>query len=60
LDWIAEQRIQEALRKGEFDAIPGAGAPLVLNLDPAVNRLSFFGEGHGQSLWYSFFASPTA
>jgi hypothetical protein len=28
------------------------------NLDPAVDRLSFFGEGDVSSLWFSLFASP--
>jgi hypothetical protein len=36
LDLIAEQRIQEALRDGAFDDIPGAGAPLALDDEPLV------------------------
>jgi hypothetical protein len=28
------------------------------NLDPAVDRLSFFGEADASSLWCNFFASP--
>jgi hypothetical protein len=31
-------------------------AVIQLNLDPAVDRLSFFGEGLGQSHWRPFFA----
>jgi len=31
----------------------------MLNLDPAVDRLLFLGEGRGQALWRSFFALPT-
>ena len=33
---IAEQRIQEALARGEFDGLPGAGWPLNLNDDLLV------------------------
>ncbi len=33
LDLIAEQRIQEALRAGQFDDLPGAGVPLELDDD---------------------------
>jgi hypothetical protein len=36
LDAVAEERIQEAIRRGEFDALPGAGKPLVLEEDPLV------------------------
>jgi len=28
LDWIAEQRIAEAMARGDFDDLPGAGRPL--------------------------------
>ncbi|WP_039839023.1 DUF1992 domain-containing protein, partial [Paenibacillus sonchi] len=30
LSWLAEQRIQEAMRSGEFDKLPGHGKPLEL------------------------------
>ncbi|WP_438495533.1 DnaJ family domain-containing protein [Paenibacillus sp. IHBB 3054] len=30
LSWLAEQRIQEAMRSGEFKNLPGAGKPLEL------------------------------
>lgn len=33
---IAEQRISEAVAKGELDNLPGAGKPLDLNDDPLV------------------------
>ncbi|WP_333840920.1 DnaJ family domain-containing protein [Pelomicrobium sp.] len=33
---IAEQRIQEAIEAGEFDHLPGAGKPLVLDDDRMV------------------------
>ena len=33
---IAEQRIQEAMERGEFDNLPGAGKPLVLDQNPCV------------------------
>lgn len=36
LDRIAEQRINEALERGEFDALPGAGLPLELDDDSMV------------------------
>lgn len=36
LDAVAEERIQEAIRRGDFDALPGAGKPLVLDDDPLV------------------------
>jgi len=36
LDAIAEQRIREAQERGEFDGLPGAGAPLVLDDDALV------------------------
>jgi hypothetical protein len=36
LDWIAERRIQEAQARGEFDDLPGAGAPLDLDGDAMV------------------------
>ena len=36
LDWIAEQRIREAIERGEFESLPGAGRPLDLGDDPLV------------------------
>jgi len=36
LDAIAERRIREAQARGEFDGLPGAGAPLDLDDDPLV------------------------
>ncbi|GBF77568.1 hypothetical protein PA598K_06124 [Paenibacillus sp. 598K] len=39
MDWmssIVEERIQAAMRNGEFDQLPGAGKPLKLNDDAAV------------------------
>lgn len=33
---IAEQRIQDAMERGEFDNLPGAGKPLVLDDNPFV------------------------
>ncbi len=41
---IAEQKIEEAIRKGELDNLPGAGKPLKLEDDanvPAELRTSF-------------------
>ena len=38
LDAIAERRIAEALARGEFDNLPGAGAPLDLAEDPLVRE----------------------
>lgn len=41
---IAEQRIQEAMERGEFDNLPGAGKPLVLEDDshlPADLRIAY-------------------
>lgn len=35
-DFIAEQRIREAIQRGEFDHLPGAGKPLVLDDDSLV------------------------
>lgn len=35
-DAIAERRIQEALARGDFDDLPGAGKPLDLSEDPLV------------------------
>jgi hypothetical protein len=36
LHFLAEQRIAEALARGEFDALPGAGRPLDLEDDRLV------------------------
>jgi len=36
LDVIAERRILHAIARGEFDNLPGAGTPLVLDDDPLV------------------------
>jgi hypothetical protein len=36
LDLLAEQRIREAQERGEFDNLPGAGAPLALDDDALV------------------------
>src|SRR5258705_1353896 len=36
LDAIAERRIREAQERGEFDDLPGAGAPLLLDDDALV------------------------
>lgn len=33
---LAEQRIVEALRRGEFEALPGAGKPLEFDDDPLL------------------------
>ncbi|HZI84783.1 MAG TPA: DnaJ family domain-containing protein [Casimicrobiaceae bacterium] len=36
LDALAESRIEEAMRRGEFDDLPGAGTPLALDDDRFV------------------------
>lgn len=36
LDALAEERIQDAMRRGGFDNLPGAGKPLELDQDPLV------------------------
>jgi hypothetical protein len=36
VDAVVEERIQEALRRGDFDALPGAGRPLDLDDAPLV------------------------
>jgi len=36
LDFIAEQRIAEAIANGELDALPGAGRPLDLDDDALI------------------------
>jgi len=33
---LAEQRLQDALRRGELDNLPGAGQPLELDDDPLL------------------------
>ena len=35
-DILAEQRIADAIRRGEFDHLPGAGRPLDLQDEPLV------------------------
>jgi hypothetical protein len=35
-EWIAEQRIEEAMKRGEFDNLPGKGKPLNLDEDMTV------------------------
>lgn len=35
-DILADQRIRDAIRRGEFDNLPGAGKPLDLSEDPFV------------------------
>ncbi len=36
LQLIAEERIQEAIRNGDFDHLPGMGKPLVFDDDPNI------------------------
>ena len=36
LDSLVERRIREAQERGEFDDLPGSGAPLALDDDPLV------------------------
>lgn len=36
LDFLVEQRLAEAVSRGELDNLPGAGAPLVLDEDPLI------------------------
>ena len=36
VDQLAEQHIQEAIKRGEFDELPGAGRPLALDDDTMV------------------------
>ena len=36
IDSLAEEQIQSAIRRGEFDHLPGAGKPLELDDDSAV------------------------
>jgi hypothetical protein len=36
LNALVERRIEEAIARGEFDDLPGAGKPLVLEEDPLV------------------------
>ena len=35
-EMLAEQKIQEAIERGELDDLPGAGKPLVIDDDPLV------------------------
>lgn len=35
-DALVEERIQAAIRRGDFDNLPGAGRPLALDDDPLV------------------------
>lgn len=36
LDFLVEQRLSEAVSRGELDDLPGAGKPLALDDDPLV------------------------
>jgi hypothetical protein len=36
LDFLAEKKLLEAVSRGEFDDLPGAGRPLDLDHDPLV------------------------
>jgi hypothetical protein len=36
LDFLVEQRLSEAVSRGELDNLPGAGKPLALDDDPLV------------------------
>jgi hypothetical protein len=36
LDFLVEQKLLEAVSRGEFDDLPGAGRPLDLDHDPLV------------------------
>jgi hypothetical protein len=36
LELLAERKIEEAIERGEFDGLPGAGRPLELDDDPLV------------------------
>jgi DnaJ-like protein len=36
LEWLAEKRIEDAVARGEFDDLPGAGRPLELDDDALV------------------------
>ena len=36
LDFLVEQRLQEAVSRGELDNLPGAGRPLELDDDPLI------------------------
>jgi hypothetical protein len=38
LDWLVEQRILDAVERGEFDHLPGAGRPLQLDDDPSMRE----------------------
>jgi hypothetical protein len=36
LDFLVEQKLLEAVSRGEFDDLPGAGRPLALDDDPLI------------------------
>ena len=36
LDWLVEQRILDAIERGELEQLPGAGKPLALDDDPLI------------------------
>jgi hypothetical protein len=36
LEWLAEKKIEDAVARGEFDDLPGAGRPLELDDDALV------------------------
>ena len=36
LDFLVEQRLQDAVSRGELDNLPGSGRPLELHTDPLV------------------------
>ena len=36
IDQLAERHIRQAVQRGEFDALPGAGKPLALEAEPLV------------------------
>ncbi|CAM3482167.1 MULTISPECIES: DnaJ family domain-containing protein [Saccharibacillus] len=36
LSWLAEQKIEEAVRRGEFDDLPGSGKPIAPDDLPGV------------------------
>ena len=38
LDFLVEKKIQEAMARGAFDDLPGAGRPLDLTDDALVRR----------------------
>ena len=54
IEWIAEQRIRQAMQDGRFDHLPGAGQPLNLDdeplVDPAWRMAGHLLRVHGFSL----------